>query len=173
MKKKFNRSLFFFAFLLLGLFFFARNDFTSVYAEEPETQDIQNESSEPGENTDDGSTTTDTTDTAEEPMENVPEEQPDEQPEETPALTANTPDPVTEIYLNGQSGDDTNDGTSEQSALKTFEKAKEFALHRVIQDKDTNETLTKADFDLAIECVKSSVLDVDRKEMELWIKNNR
>ena len=53
------------------------------------------------------------------------------------------------------------------------EKAKEFALHRVIQDKDTNETLTKADFDLAIECVKSSVLDVDRKEMELWIKNNR
>lgn len=53
------------------------------------------------------------------------------------------------------------------------EKAKEFALHRVIQDKDTNETLTKADFDLAIECVKSSVLDVDRKEMGLWIKNNR
>lgn len=53
------------------------------------------------------------------------------------------------------------------------EKAKEFALHRVIQDKDTNEMLTKADFDLAIECVKSSVLDVDRKEMELWIKNNR
>lgn len=53
------------------------------------------------------------------------------------------------------------------------EKAKEFALHRVIQDKDTNETLTKADFDLAIECVKSSVLDVNRKEMELWIKNNR
>lgn len=53
------------------------------------------------------------------------------------------------------------------------EKAKEFALHRVIQDKDTNEALTKADFDLAIECVKSSVLDVDRKEMELWIKNNR
>ena len=53
------------------------------------------------------------------------------------------------------------------------EKAKEFALHRVIRDKDTNETLTKADFALAIECVKSSVLDVDRKEMELWIKNNR
>ena len=53
------------------------------------------------------------------------------------------------------------------------EKAKEFALHRVIQDKDTNETLTKADFALAIECVKSSVLDMDRKEMELWIKNNR
>ena len=53
------------------------------------------------------------------------------------------------------------------------EKAKEFALHRVIQDKDTNETLTKADFALAIECVKSSVLDVDIKEMELWIKNNR
>ena len=53
------------------------------------------------------------------------------------------------------------------------EKAKEFALHRVIKDKDTNEKLTKADFDLAIECVKSSVLDVDRKEMEFWIKNNR
>lgn len=53
------------------------------------------------------------------------------------------------------------------------EKAKEFALHRVIKGKDTNETLTKADFDLAIECVKSSVLDVDRKEMELWINNNR
>jgi transitional endoplasmic reticulum ATPase len=53
------------------------------------------------------------------------------------------------------------------------EKAKEFALHRVIQDKDTNEALTKEDFDLAIECVKSSVLDVDRKEKELWIKNNR
>ncbi|MBO7345207.1 MAG: ATP-binding protein [Clostridia bacterium] len=53
------------------------------------------------------------------------------------------------------------------------EKAKEFALHRVIQDKDTKETLTKADFALAIECVKSSVLEVDRKEMELWINNNR
>ena len=53
------------------------------------------------------------------------------------------------------------------------EKAKEFALHRVIQDNDTNETLTKADFALAIECVKSSVLEVDRKEMELWINNNR
>ena len=53
------------------------------------------------------------------------------------------------------------------------EKAKEFALHRVIKDNDTNEKLTKADFDLAIEYVKSSVLDVDRKEMELWIKNNR
>lgn len=53
------------------------------------------------------------------------------------------------------------------------EKAKEFALHRVIQDHDAKEMLTKVDFDLALECVKSSVLDVDRKEMELWIKNNR
>ena len=53
------------------------------------------------------------------------------------------------------------------------EKAKEFALHRVIKNNDTNEILTKADFDMAIECVKSSVLDVDRKEMELWINNNR
>ena len=53
------------------------------------------------------------------------------------------------------------------------EKAKEFALHRVINDNDTNETLTKEDFDHAIECVKSSVLEADRKEMELWIKNNR
>ena len=53
------------------------------------------------------------------------------------------------------------------------EKAKEFALHRVIADKDENEKLTKADFDLAIGCVKSSVLEVDKKEMELWIKNNR
>lgn len=53
------------------------------------------------------------------------------------------------------------------------EKAKEFALHRVIKDKDTNESLIKADFDLAIECVKSSVLEADKKEMELWIKNNR
>ena len=47
------------------------------------------------------------------------------------------------------------------------------AKDRVIQDKDTNEALTKEDYDIAIECVKSSVLDVDRKEMELWIKNNR
>lgn len=53
------------------------------------------------------------------------------------------------------------------------EKAKEFALHRVIKDNDTNEMLTKSDFNLAIECVKSSVLDADRKEMELWIENNR
>jgi transitional endoplasmic reticulum ATPase len=53
------------------------------------------------------------------------------------------------------------------------EKAKEFALHRVIADKDENEKLTKADFDLAIGCVKSSVLEVDKKEMELWIKNNQ
>lgn len=53
------------------------------------------------------------------------------------------------------------------------EKAKEFALHRVIDDHDTNESLTKLDFDRAIESVKSSVLEVDRKEMELWIENNR
>ena len=53
------------------------------------------------------------------------------------------------------------------------EKAKEFALHRVIADKDENEKLTKSDFDLAIGYVKSSVLEVDKKEMELWIKNNQ
>lgn len=53
------------------------------------------------------------------------------------------------------------------------EKAKEFALRRVIRGKDSNEILTKADFDNAVASVKSSVLDVDKKEMELWIKNNR
>lgn len=53
------------------------------------------------------------------------------------------------------------------------EKAKEFALRRVIQGKDTNEILTKADFDNAVASVKSSVLDSDKKEMELWIKNSR
>ena len=53
------------------------------------------------------------------------------------------------------------------------EKAKEFALHRVIQDKDTNENLTKLDFKRAIESVKSSVLESDREEMESWINNNR
>lgn len=52
------------------------------------------------------------------------------------------------------------------------EKAKEFASRRVIQGKDSNEILTKADFDNAVASVKSSVLDTDKKEMELWIKNN-
>lgn len=35
---------------------------------------------------------------------------------------------ATAIYLNGQSGDDTNDGASQENAVKTFEKAKELAI---------------------------------------------
>lgn len=52
------------------------------------------------------------------------------------------------------------------------EKAKEFALHRVIDEKDTNELLTKEDFDKAISSIKSSVLAVDKQEMETWVKEN-
>lgn len=107
----------------MGLFVFTGEDFVNVYAEEPETTDIQNVSSEPVEDTDDGSTA-DNIDPVEEPTENVLEEQ----PEDKLSLSANTSNPDKEIYLNGQSGDDTKDGTSEQNALKTFEKAKEFAL---------------------------------------------
>ena len=66
MKKKFNRFLFFVVFLLMGLFVFTGEDFVNVYAEEPETTDIQNVSSEPVEDTDDGSTA-DNIDPVEEP----------------------------------------------------------------------------------------------------------
>ena len=52
------------------------------------------------------------------------------------------------------------------------EKAKEFALHRVIKSKDTQELITKADFNKALKSVKSSVLETDRIEMEEWIKKN-
>ena len=52
------------------------------------------------------------------------------------------------------------------------EKAKEFALHRVIDEKDTNELLTKEDFDKAISSIKSSVLEADKQEMETWVKEN-
>lgn len=52
------------------------------------------------------------------------------------------------------------------------EKAKEFALRKVIQNNDTKDLITKADFANALKNVKSSVLDSDRKEMEEWVKNN-
>lgn len=52
------------------------------------------------------------------------------------------------------------------------EKAKEFALKRIIDQKDSNELLIKQDFDNAISSLKSSVLSVDRQEMEDWIKEN-
>jgi len=52
------------------------------------------------------------------------------------------------------------------------EKAKELALQRLIRDHDTNEMVTKGDFYIAIQYVKSSVLDADRQEMEHWIQHN-
>lgn len=52
------------------------------------------------------------------------------------------------------------------------EKAKEFALKRIIDNKDTNELLTREDFELALTSVKSSVLKVDREEMESWERSN-
>ena len=53
------------------------------------------------------------------------------------------------------------------------EKAKEFALRRLIDNQDGNEILTKTDFNLALQCVKSSVLEVDKIEMEKWMLNSR
>ena len=53
------------------------------------------------------------------------------------------------------------------------EKAKEFALRRLIDYQDGNEILTKTDFNLALQCVKSSVLEVDKIEMEKWMLNSR
>lgn len=52
------------------------------------------------------------------------------------------------------------------------EKAKESVIQRVVNDHDSNEVLTKADFDKALKCVKSSVLDIDRREMEQWVSVN-
>ena len=52
------------------------------------------------------------------------------------------------------------------------EKAKEFALRRIIDQKDINELLTKEDFNNAIASIKSSVLAVDKQEMETWVKEN-
>jgi SpoVK/Ycf46/Vps4 family AAA+-type ATPase len=52
------------------------------------------------------------------------------------------------------------------------EKAKEFALKRIIDNKDSNELLTIEDFNNAISSIKSSVLAVDKEEMELWVKEN-
>ena len=52
------------------------------------------------------------------------------------------------------------------------EKAKEFALRRIIDNNDTKQHLTRQDFDQAITCVKSSVLAVDKQEMESWVNEN-
>ena len=52
------------------------------------------------------------------------------------------------------------------------EKAKELALQRIIGQRDGNEMVTKGDFYLAIQYVKSSVLEADRQEMEYWIQHN-
>ena len=52
------------------------------------------------------------------------------------------------------------------------EKAKEFALRRIIDQKDTNEFLTREDFNNAIASIKSSVLAIDKQEMEDWVKEN-
>jgi SpoVK/Ycf46/Vps4 family AAA+-type ATPase len=52
------------------------------------------------------------------------------------------------------------------------EKTKEFALRRIIDQKDTNELLTREDFDNAMASIKSSVLAVDREEMEAWVREN-
>ena len=52
------------------------------------------------------------------------------------------------------------------------EKAKEFAIHRVLSKIDREEILKKEDFERAIANTKSSVLEADKKEMELWVSNN-
>lgn len=52
------------------------------------------------------------------------------------------------------------------------EKSKEFALKRIIDQKSTSELLTRQDFENAIFAVKSSVLAVDKQEMEEWAKSN-
>ena len=53
------------------------------------------------------------------------------------------------------------------------EKAKEFVIQRVVKNHDPNEIMTKGDFALALSCVKSSVVDIDRHEMEQWISDNK
>jgi len=50
------------------------------------------------------------------------------------------------------------------------EKAKEFAIKRIITQSNIEKCLCKDDFEKAFESVKSSVLDTDRKEMEEWEK---
>ena len=52
------------------------------------------------------------------------------------------------------------------------EKAKEFAIKRIIDGNDNREYLTSEDFNNAIASIKSSVLYIDRQEMESWVKNN-
>jgi SpoVK/Ycf46/Vps4 family AAA+-type ATPase len=50
------------------------------------------------------------------------------------------------------------------------EKAKEFAIKRVIANQSAEKLLTLEDFEKAFSLIKSSVLDVDRIEMEKWEK---
>jgi transitional endoplasmic reticulum ATPase len=48
------------------------------------------------------------------------------------------------------------------------EKAKEFAIKRVLSNLDSNKILYAEDFEKAFETIKSSVLEADRLEMEKW-----
>ena len=51
------------------------------------------------------------------------------------------------------------------------EKAKEFAIKRVLSNMESERTLYADDFEKAFETIKSSVLEEDRLEMEKFIKN--
>jgi len=48
------------------------------------------------------------------------------------------------------------------------EKAKEFAIKRVLSDPESKKALYSEDFESAMKAIKSSVLDDDRLEMEKW-----
>lgn len=50
------------------------------------------------------------------------------------------------------------------------EKAKENAIHRVIENNETLQTIKNEDFEKAFEHIKSSVLESDKREMKKWIK---
>ncbi len=50
------------------------------------------------------------------------------------------------------------------------EKAKENAIHRVIENNETLQIIKNEDFEKAFEQIKSSVLESDKREMKKWIK---
>lgn len=52
------------------------------------------------------------------------------------------------------------------------EKAKEFAIKRVLANLESERMLYTEDFEKAFESTKSSVLETDRQEMETWVKEN-
>ena len=50
------------------------------------------------------------------------------------------------------------------------EKAKENAIHRVIENNEKLQIIKNEDFEKAFEQIKSSVLESDKREMKKWIK---